>query len=54
MSSNRLMYDACAYKKRLQESTTPLDYTLYPGKFENCSKCRIELGFGTDPNHVPT
>jgi len=44
MSSNRLIYDTCAYKKTLQESTSPLNYTLYPGKFENCSKCRIELG----------
>ena len=44
MSSNRLMYDTCAYKKKLEESTTPLDYTLYTGKYENCSKCRLELG----------
>ena len=44
MSSNRLIYDNCAYKKNLQESTSPLNYSLYPGKFENCSKCRIELG----------
>ena len=44
MSSNRLMYDTCAYKKKLEESTTPLDYTLYSGKFENSSKCRIVLG----------
>ena len=44
MSSNRLMYDTCAYKKRLDESVGPLNYTLYPGKYENCSKCRIELG----------
>lgn len=44
MSSNRLMYDTCAYNKKMQESTSPLNYTLYPGKFENCSKCRVELG----------
>ena len=44
MSSNRLMYDTCAYKKRLDESVGPLNYTLYPGKYENCSKCRLELG----------
>ena len=42
MSSNRLMYDTCAYKKKLEESTTPLDYNLYTGKYENCSKCRLE------------
>ena len=44
MSSNRLIYDNCAYNKKIQESTSPLNYTLYPGKFENTSKCRIELG----------
>lgn len=44
MSSNRLIYDTCAYKKSLDESVSPLNYTLYPGKFENCSKCRIEFG----------
>ena len=44
MSSNRLSYDACAYQKTLQESTGPLDYMMYTGKFENCAKCRIEFG----------
>ena len=44
MSSNRLSYDACAYKKTLQQSTGPLDYMLYTGKYENCAKCRIEFG----------
>jgi hypothetical protein len=44
MSSNRLIYDDCAYKKSLQQSTDPLEYALYTGKFENTAKCRIELG----------
>ncbi len=44
MSSNRLMYDTCAYKKRLDESTGPLAYHLNPLKYENCQKCRMELG----------
>ena len=44
MSSNRLSYDACAYQKSLQESTSPLEYVLYSGKYENCAKCRIEFG----------
>ena len=44
MSSNRLMYDSCAYEKSLQQSTSPLDYTLYTGKYENTAKCRIEFG----------
>lgn len=44
MSSNRLIYDTCAYKKSLTESVAPINYMLYPGKYENCSKCRIEFG----------
>ena len=44
MSSNRLSYDACAYQKSLQQSTSPLDYMLYNGKYENTAKCRIEFG----------
>ena len=44
MSSNRLIYDTCAYKATLEQSVSPLAYQLYPGRFENCNKCRIELG----------
>ena len=44
MSSNRLIYDSCAYQKNLQQSTSPLNYMLYTGKYENCAKCRIEFG----------
>ena len=44
MSSNRLMYDTCAYKQKLDDSTSPLAYHLNPMKYENCNKCRIELG----------
>ena len=44
MSSNRLSYDSCAYQKTLQQSTGPLDYMMYTGKYENCAKCRIEFG----------
>ena len=44
MSSNRLSYDSCAYQKNLQQSTSPLDYMLYNGKYENSAKCRIEFG----------
>ena len=44
MSSNRLMYDSCAYQKAINESTGPFSYAMYTGKYENCAKCRIELG----------
>lgn len=38
-SSNRLLYDNCSYQKQLYESTSPLAYNLYQGKYENCNKC---------------
>lgn len=38
-SSNRLIYDRCAYQKELYESTSPLAYRLYEGAQENCKKC---------------
>ena len=54
MSSNRLIYDTCAYKHNLQQSVGPLEYVLNPMKFENSSKCRIDLGVvgGTAVSHV--
>jgi hypothetical protein len=39
MSFNRLPYDSCAYAKTLQQSTDPLDYNLFRGKFESCEQC---------------
>ena len=44
MSFNRLMYDTCAYRKELDQSTGSLSYVLNPIKYENCNKCRMELG----------
>ena len=54
MSSNRLIYDTCAYKHELSQSVGPLQYTLNPIKFENVNKCRMELGVvgGTAVSHV--
>ena len=49
MSYNRLIYDTCAYKKELDQSTGPLSYTLNPMKYENCNKCRMELGLVGGP-----
>jgi hypothetical protein len=50
MSSNRLIYDTCAYKKSLDQSTSPLQYHLNPMKYENCNKCRVELGVSHGPS----
>lgn len=44
-SSNRLIYDNCAYQKALYESTSPLAYRLYEGAHENCEKCMHENKF---------
>ena len=54
MSSNRLIYDTCAYKHELTQSVGPLEYVLNPMKYENCNKCRMELGIigGTNVSHI--
>jgi hypothetical protein len=36
---NRTMYDNCAYERKIVDSTTPMGYYLYEGKFENKGKC---------------
>ena len=41
MSFNKTIYDTCAYAKELQESTSPLEYNLFKGKFENCKQCPV-------------
>lgn len=54
MSFNRLPYDNCAYKHALHENVGTLAYVLDPSKFENCNKCRMELGIvgGTNVSHI--
>ena len=54
MSQNLLIYDACSYKKQLEQSTKPLAYQINSLKYENCSKCRHELGLmqGTAVSHI--
>jgi len=39
MSFTNLPYDRCAYIQMLRESTDPLKYQLYEGKFVNCDRC---------------
>jgi|SaaInlStandDraft_4_1057021.scaffolds.fasta_scaffold02336_10 hypothetical protein len=40
---NQTMYDNCAYSTWEHDSTTPLDYRLYLGKFENCkNECAMK------------
>ena len=54
MSSNRLMYDVCETHQRVNESAGPLEYLLNPQQYENCSKCRHQLGLvgGTNVSHI--
>jgi hypothetical protein len=54
MSFNRLRYDNCAYTHELNESVGTLAYVLDPSKYENCNKCRMELGIigGTNVSHI--
>ena len=54
MSFNKLKYDNCAYKHQLNESVGTLAYILDPSRYENCNKCRMELGLvgGTAVSHV--
>lgn len=40
--SDKTIYDKCVYEKDLAESTKPLQYHMYFGKFENCNKCRCD------------
>ena len=51
---NRLTYDSCAYNQDLAQSVNPLSYILDPIKYENCEKCRMELGLvgGTAVSHI--
>lgn len=46
---NRLIYDSCAYNAELAQSTAPLSYILDPIRYENCNKCRNELGLVGGP-----
>ena len=41
MSSNRLIYDKCAYDTTIKESTSSLNYNLYKGKYEKAKPCAV-------------
>lgn len=54
MSFNRLKYDMCAHTQHNYQSVSPLAFQLDPIRYENCNKCRIELGLvgGTAVSNV--
>ena len=49
MSSNRLIYDKCAYATEIKESTGSLEYNLFQGKYESCKQCTV----GNFTNNLP-
>lgn len=61
-SLTRGIYDSCAYKRRLHESTSPLMYNINPVAYESCTKCHMAYpgfigalggqGFGIGPDRV--
>ena len=40
-ASTRSLYDACQTQKKVLESTSSLQFALYEGKYESCSKCLL-------------
>ena len=54
MSFNRLDNDAVTYARVLQQNANILSHVLDTTAFENCHKCRHELGFvgGAGVSHI--
>lgn len=58
----RGIYDDCAYRQRLHESTSPMLYAINPVAYEACGKCHMSYpgflgamggqGFGIGPDRV--
>lgn len=44
MSFTRTKYDDCAQRQYAETSTAPLNYSLDINRYDNCKKCRMELG----------
>jgi hypothetical protein len=51
---NSLIYDPCAYRQSLAESTSPLAYMLDTSRYRRDDMCRPQLGIvgGTAVSHV--
>lgn len=54
MSFTRTKTDTCNYKQELEGNVSYISYLLDPVKYENCNKCRMELGVvgGTNVSHI--
>ena len=51
MSFNRLKNDRCAYAQELKQSTLPLDYQMFCGKYYHPANCSFTNSM---PNSVTT
>lgn len=40
MSSNKLIYDNCAYSLRINDNKDVFQYQVFRPKYENCTKCK--------------
>jgi hypothetical protein len=54
MTSERLLYDRCAYSHKLREDAGMLGYVMDPCRYHNDNKARIEFGImgGTTVSHI--
>lgn len=48
MSWNKTKYDTCAFEQYIGDTTYPLEYNLFRGKFVNCNRCHV-----TQDTYVP-
>lgn len=46
MSSNRLIYEPCAYEAAVKQSTDPLKYITSVDAYENSKRCGSKVEFG--------
>ena len=41
---NRIKYDQCRHQESINDSTTPMNYRLYPGQNHSCDQCIVPNG----------
>lgn len=51
-SNNRLIYDTCAFQQNTNQSTKPLAYDFYKGKYINCGKCECDNNLSNDQDYA--
>lgn len=50
-SNNRLIYDKCAFEQNTEQSTKPMSFDFFKGKFVNSSKCETGNGLPNDQDY---